>query len=106
MRNNCYLVRCFPPAERKLFANNTIGQLEKYISTPLFADPLFAGDPGIKGNPADKTGFAPDRMMEPDLKLDFDSFFATNPEVIKRGIGLQPEAFKDFNFNRAAPTLK
>jgi hypothetical protein len=106
MRNNCYMVRCFPPAERNLFSDKTISQLEKYISTPLFADPLFAGDPGIKGNPADKKGFSPDRMMELDLKLDFDSFFATNPEVIKRGIGLQAEAFKDFNFNRVAPTLK
>ena len=106
MRNNCYQLRCFPPAERMLFGNKTIGQLEKYISTPLFADPQFAGDPGVKGKPADKTGFAPDRMLELDLKLDFDSFFATNPEVVKRGIGLQREAFKEFNFNRAAPAVK
>lgn len=40
--------------------------------------------------------------MDLGLKLDFDSFFATNPEVIRRGIGLQPEAFKDFPFNRPA----
>jgi Right handed beta helix region/Protein of unknown function (DUF1565) len=30
--------------------------------------------------------------------LDFDDFFAKNPECIKRKIGLQPEAFKDFKF--------
>lgn len=98
MRNNCYMLRRFPPAERKLLGESTVGQLEKYISTPLFADPGFAGDPGVKGDPADKSEFSPDRMMEPDLKLDFNSFFATNPELLKRGIGLQPEAFKDFNF--------
>ena len=51
------------------------------------------------GNPQDKSGHAPDRMMEPGLKLDFDSFFATNPELIKRGIGLQPAASHDFQFN-------
>ena len=36
--------------------------------------------------------------MDPAIKLDFDSFFATNPEVAKRGIGLQPDAFKDYRF--------
>jgi hypothetical protein len=30
--------------------------------------------------------------------LDFDDFFANNPECVKRGIGLQPEVFKDFKF--------
>lgn len=29
---------------------------------------------------------------------DFNGFFATNPTVVKRGIGLQPEAFRDFHF--------
>jgi len=29
---------------------------------------------------------------------DFNGLFATNPEVVKRGIGLQPEAFRDFHF--------
>ena len=41
-------------------------------------------------------------MLDASLKLDFDSFFTTNPELIKRGIGLQPEAFKDFHFNKPA----
>lgn len=73
----------------------TASQLGQSIQSPLFADPLFAGDPGVAGKPADKSGFSPDRMMEPGLKLDFDSFFATNPELLQRGIGLQREAFKD-----------
>jgi len=53
-------------------------------------------DPVILGAVADgKPGFPPD-SMPPDA--DFDAFFATNPEVVKRGLGLQPEAFKDFKF--------
>ena len=51
------------------------------------------------GNPQDKSGHAPDRMMEPGLKLDFDSCFNTTPELIKRGIGLHPEAFQSLQFN-------
>lgn len=39
-------------------------------------------------------------MMDATFKADFDSFFATNPELIQRGIGLQLEAFKDFHFTK------
>jgi hypothetical protein len=42
--------------------------------------------------------FSTDRMMDATLSLDFHSFFATNPEVVKRGLRLEPEAFKDFRF--------
>jgi hypothetical protein len=102
-QNNCYLLRtCFPLEQRALQGNMPIGQLGKYILAPLFADPQFAGDPGVKDNPQDKSGFPPDRMMDLTLKLDFDSFFATNPELIHRDIGLQREAFKDFHFNKSA----
>jgi hypothetical protein len=38
--------------------------------------------------------------------LDFDAYFATNPAVIAKGIGLQPEAFRDFGFPVAAPGSK
>ncbi|MFC1454099.1 chondroitinase-B domain-containing protein, partial [Verrucomicrobiota bacterium] len=95
--NNCYVLRSFPPRERALIRTNTYTQLSQYIINPLFADPGFAGDP----SPTNTAGFPPDRMMNPGLKLDFNSFFATNPEVVKRRIGLQPEAFSNFNFNAA-----
>ena len=39
--------------------------------------------------------------------LDFPDLFATNPEVVKKGIGLVPADFKDFHFNqkpRSVPT--
>src|SRR3954447_13532474 len=57
-RNNCYLLRdCFPLEERALNGKATLSQLRDHILDPLFADPLFAGDPGVKGNPNDKSGY-------------------------------------------------
>ena len=96
-RNNCFLLRCFPPDKREVFHKMPFPEYEKkYGGTQtVYGDPKFAGDP----NPTNTAGFPPDRMMDPGLKLDFNSFFATNPEVVKRGIGLQPEAFKDYNFS-------
>ena len=97
--NNCYLLRdVIPLEERALNGAAPVAKLGKYIIDPLFADPLFAGDPGLPPDAKIKPGFAPDRLMDPAIKLDFDSFFATNPEVAKRGIGLQPDAFKDYRF--------
>lgn len=102
LSNNCFLVRSFPPEKRMMLNRNTIGEQGAYIHEPLFVDPLFAGDPG----PSDTAGFAPDRMMDPELELDFNSFFATSPEVMKRGIGLQPEAFKEFTFETDSEAKK
>jgi len=36
------------------------------------------------------------------VALDFADLFATNPEVVKRGMGLQPSAFADM----LPPTVK
>lgn len=32
--------------------------------------------------------------------LDFPDTFATDPKAVKKGIGPQPDAFKDFWFNK------
>ena len=54
----------------------------------IIADPQF---PAIqKLDPAKLAKFPIDSLASP---FDFQDLFATNPEVIKRGIGLQPEAF-------------
>jgi len=104
--NNCYFLRdCIPLAERSLQGNLTLDRLGAHIAKPLFVDPLFAGDPGAANNPQDKSGFSPDRMMNPGLKLDFDSFFVNHPDLKQRRIGLQPEAFDDFNFSPRANPL-
>ena len=92
--NNCYMVRGPAPMERQLMWKRTLGQLRGFIHAPLLADPGFAGDP----TPGDRNGFAPDRLADSRLALDFDSFFATNPEVVRRGMGLQPEVFGDRGF--------
>ncbi|MFA7158024.1 MAG: hypothetical protein WC299_01885 [Kiritimatiellia bacterium] len=39
--------------------------------------------------------------MQGDVQVGYNLVFATNPEVVKRGIGLQPEAFRDFHFTQA-----
>lgn len=108
-RNNCYLLRdVIPLKERALLTTLTIGEAGAYIHEPLFADPAFAGDPNpAAGTPVMPNGvrvIAPDRMMDAKVPLDFNSFFATNPEVVKRGMGLQPEAFKDFRFSTPVKT--
>ncbi|MFA7158674.1 MAG: right-handed parallel beta-helix repeat-containing protein, partial [Kiritimatiellia bacterium] len=65
----------------------------------------FVANPGFKAtvdmNTADKDGkpvFLVDQLLG-KKDLDFPDLFATDPEVVRRGIGLQPEAFKEFRFN-------
>jgi hypothetical protein len=97
--NTCFFLRdCIPLEQRALDYSRTASQLSEYVIDPVFADPRFAGDPGAKNDPSDKSGFSPDRMMDRSFKLDFDSFFATNPDVVRRGIGLDPAAFQDMHF--------
>ena len=45
-----------------------------------------------------KPVFLVDRLLG-KKDLDFPDLFATRPEVAKRGIGLQREAFKAFHFS-------
>ncbi len=97
--SNCYFLR-FPSDVRQLVRDKTIHEIDPaWVSNYVVADPGFAGDPGVAGNPDDKSGFSPDRLLNPSLAIDFNSFFATNPELLQRGIGLQPEAFADFHFS-------
>jgi hypothetical protein len=35
----------------------------------------------------------------PGKVLDFNDFFTANPELVKRGIGFQPDAFGDYKFS-------
>ncbi len=102
LRNNAFFLRDGIPLEqRALDGSRTLKQLGQHVVDSLFADPQFAGDPGVAGNPKDKSGFSPDRMMDATFRVDFDSFFTTNPALIKRDIGLQPEAFKNYQFQKA-----
>lgn len=106
--NNCYQLRdVIPLSERALLLSYPADKVTKHIIDPLFADPKFAGIPEITPAVIEKlkgrTDFPTDRLMDAAVKADFNSFFATNPEVIKRGIGLQREAFKEFRFQVSTP---
>jgi len=83
--DNCFYLRW--PEEEKLAVNNM--PLPKYRiqtgSNSFAANPMM---PGVLG-----TGQGWPSVPE---NGDFDVFFATNPKLILRDMGLQPEAFSDF----------
>lgn len=68
-------------------------------SDSVVIDPRFQGTLDWErtdddGNPI----FLADRLVGRE-DLDFPHLFATHPELIERGIGLQPDVFADFHFN-------
>lgn len=108
--NNCYVLRV-PDEERKLFwvmdfveKGENLGHvrmgLGEYRKRVMETDSIVA-DPGFKAlakiPPSAAKEFGPDILVKYAGKENFSDFFATNPELIKRGIGLQPEAFADFS---------
>ncbi len=103
--NNCYFLRA-PDEERQLFwvlnfseGGKNLGHTRMSLADydrrvrptgSIIADPQF---PAIqKLDPAKVAKFPIDALASP---FDFHEVFATNPEVVKRGMGLQPEAFAD-----------
>ncbi|MFA7158055.1 MAG: right-handed parallel beta-helix repeat-containing protein [Kiritimatiellia bacterium] len=60
----------------------------------ILCDPRFAG---LKNSKGDITGRGGAIIGILDRPLTFTDFFATHPEFVKRGIGLNPEDFKDYN---------
>jgi len=93
MVNNAHYLRSFPPEERHLLGSTTAFDTDK-ITHPLFADPMFKGavaliEAGVGSE------FMPDRLMHGDIDFDFETFMATNPKLVERGIGLQPELFEN-----------
>ncbi|GDY20619.1 hypothetical protein LBMAG56_19650 [Verrucomicrobiota bacterium] len=103
--NNCYFLRA-PDEERQLFwvlnfseGGKNLGHTRMSLADydrrvrstrSIIADPKF---PAIqKLDPAKVAKFPIDSLVSP---FDFQDVFATNPEVAKRGMGLQPEAFAD-----------
>lgn len=107
-RDNCFFLR-LPDDERKslFFYGNGPGR----VSVPeyerltgnsgnVIRDPAVRMTVGV-GTPKDSRGnditFIPDWMF--NKPMDFPDLFTTDSELIQRGIGLRPEAFKDFHFN-------
>ncbi|MHC4872253.1 MAG: chondroitinase-B domain-containing protein [Planctomycetota bacterium] len=113
LENNAFYIRDFTPETRKAFSyvNHALHKVVKEVTIPVFdkefhnsksvfADPQFAVWQKIKSKETRKWDFYPDRLMYPEIELDFDSFFTQNEELKKRGIGLQVEAFKDYKFEK------
>lgn len=116
--NNCYYLR-LSPEERKVFllygheelgeiSNQRHATLSYYLnkinpqSTSIVADPLFAAASAMerRTDESSQTAYLVEKIIsDRNMDLDFNDLFATNPEVIRRDIGLQKDAFTDFWFN-------
>jgi hypothetical protein len=85
--DNCFYLRW--PEEEKLAVNNLPLPIYRAMtgSNAIAANPMMPGTPGrLQG-------------WQHSSDEDFDKFFTTNPELVARGIGLQPEAFDDFHLS-------
>ncbi len=85
--DNCFYLRW--PEEEKLAVNNLPLPIYRTMtgSNAVAANPMMPGTPGrLQG-------------WQHSSDEDFDKFFTTNPELVARGIGLQPEAFHDFHLS-------
>jgi hypothetical protein len=101
-RNNCYYFR-LPDGERTAFIvkwpdkislaglKSLQPETDSYIADPQFA--ILNKVPE-----KDRKEFTVDALYKLGNDMDFSGLFATNPEVIARGSGLQPDAFRDFHF--------
>ena len=87
--NNCFYLR-WPEDEKLAINNRTLPEYRARTGSDAFtANPMLPGTPGrVQG-------------WQRSSDKDFDEFFTTNPELILRGIGLQPEAFRDFRLGEA-----
>jgi tetratricopeptide (TPR) repeat protein len=88
--NNCFFL-FWPENERKVINDLTLPEYRETKRTDSFvANPQMPGALGFV------QGW---QRTSPDFEL----LFATNPELVRRGIGLQPEAFRDFHFKTDWP---
>ncbi len=105
-RNNCYFLRV-PETQRTLYwvlnfkedgkilghTRMTLPEYKKRVAPTdsIVLDPHFAIFQRL--NPTKVPAFPIDQFVDTRVPLDFPDLFATNPEVVKRGMGLQPEEF-------------
>ena len=101
-RNNCYYFR-LPDEERVAFILKwpdkiSLAGLKKLQpdTDSYIADPQFAILEKIPEK--DRKLFSADALYQHGNNMDFPDLFATNPEVVAHGSGLQPDAFLDFHF--------
>jgi len=87
--DNCFYLR-WPEDEKLAINNRTLPEYRVRTGSDAFAaNPMMPGTPGrLQG-------------WQRSSDRDFDEFFTTNPKLILRGIGLQPDAFRDFHLGVA-----
>ena len=116
-KNNCYFLRG-PFEDRTLFffvehagrkhVSMTVPTLEKELGPihPLFADPGFQGLSSPENRAASLKTYPPDLLMDRNRRADITDYFATNPELISRKVGLIPQDFQDARVERiVAPAV-
>lgn len=107
-RNNCYFLRV-PETQRTLYwilnfkedgkvighTRMTLPEYKKRVAPTdsVVLDPQFAIFQRL--DPTKVPAFPIDQFVDTKVPLDFPDLFATNPAVVRRSIGLQPEAFAD-----------
>lgn len=93
--NNCYFLRVPYMNRENLFGSGLDSAEWAKKTDSIFANPEF---PVAKAFEKDIAAgkFVVDAIVNSNRVLDFSDFFATNPEVIKRNIGLIPADFHDF----------
>lgn len=69
------------------------------VANPQFRATLAMDKVNDEGEPI----FLADRLIH-KRDLDFPDLFATHPDLVEHGIGLEPEAFEDFHFNTTDQT--
>ena len=110
-QNNCFFVRTSDDERawnEQLTLKAWIAQLaatyhqsagqEQIIANPGFRATQGQQPLGRNGQPL----FLGDFLLGKQ-DLDFPDLFVTNPQVIRRGIGLEPKAFSDFHFHHTSP---
>ena len=107
-RENCFYLRV--PADERVWGRGGMDTVADFLEHSaqewpgrenIAAVPMFRATMDMER--ADEDGVP--RYLGDALislrELDFPDLFATNPDLVERGIGLQPEAFEDFHFNVA-----
>jgi len=90
--DNCFYTR-WAEQDRKVIGTYPGGATLPEYRVLVGRTGSFMANPQMPGSRGFCQGWGPSLPNK-----DFDGLFATNPEVVSRGIGLQPQAFRDVHF--------
>ena len=113
--DNCYYLRVLPDTEKKMFmfyggesywrCARAYGWPTNFAKPPVFDDLTRLNLQEYQAQFGDTGSFVANPLFQligrsgkKALDFDFPDLYPTNPDVVKKGIGLVPEDFKDFHF--------